>query len=90
MVAPFKVLNMVLGGGILRSGGETKLVMYIDIIGTWLFGIPLGLLTSNVFNLPIYWVYFILSLEEVIRFIISFIIFRNKKWMKNIDVGLQQ
>lgn len=35
LIAPFKVINMILGGGILRSGGRTKYVMVIDIIGTW-------------------------------------------------------
>ena len=46
LVAPFKVLNMILGGGIIRSGGRTKYVMYIDIIGTWIFGVPLGFLAA--------------------------------------------
>lgn len=81
LIAPFKVLNMILGGGIIRSGGKTKYVMYIDIIGTWCFGVPLGLLSAFMLNLPIYYVYFILSLEECIRFGISLIVFRNKKWM---------
>ena len=43
LVAPFKVLNMILGGGIIRSGGRTKYVMFIDMTGTWCFGVPLGL-----------------------------------------------
>ena len=35
LVAPCKVLNMILGGGILRSGGRTAYVMVIDLVGTW-------------------------------------------------------
>ena len=31
VVAPFKVLNMIVGGGIIRSGGKTDYVMYIDM-----------------------------------------------------------
>lgn len=34
IVVPFKVLNMILGGGIIRSGGRTKYVMFIDMVGT--------------------------------------------------------
>ncbi|MDD6793922.1 MAG: MATE family efflux transporter [Clostridiaceae bacterium] len=79
-----KISNMILGGGTLRSGGNTKLVMLIDIIGTWLFGIPLGLLCAFKLNLPIYEVYFILSLEEVVRLLISLIIFKKRLWMKNL------
>lgn len=82
LVAPFKVLNMILGGGIIRSGGKTKYVMMIDLVGTWVFGVPLGLLAAFVFQLAIPYVYFILSLEECIRFCISIAVFRRKHWMQ--------
>ena len=85
LVAPFKVLNMILGGGIIRSGGRTKYVMYIDIIGTWIFGVPLGFLAAFVLKLPIPYVYFILSLEECIRFAISVGVFRKKKWLQQLE-----
>ena len=81
LIAPFKVLNMILGGGILRSGGKTDAVMVIDLIGTWGFGVPLGLLAAFVFRLPIPQVYFILSLEECVRFAISMGVFRSRRWM---------
>lgn len=86
LVAPFKVLNMILGGGILRSGGKTKYVMFIDIIGTWGFGVPLGLFAAFVLKLEIPYVYFILSLEECVRFGISVIVFRRKKWMQSLGM----
>ena len=88
IVAPFKVLNMIIGGGIIRSGGKTKYVMIIDIIGTWLFGIPLGLLTAFVLDLSIPYVYFILSLEECVRFCISLVVFRRKKWMNSLEADM--
>ena len=84
-VAPFKVLNMIVGGGILRSGGRTEYVMYIDLMGTWLFGVPLGLLSAFVFELTIPWVYFILSLEECVRFAISMAVLHRKKWMRSLS-----
>lgn len=84
-VAPFKVGNMILSGGVLRSGGRTEYVMGIDLVGTWGFGVPLGLLAAFTFELPIYWVYFILSLEECIRFGIGGVIFRRKKWMRSLE-----
>ena len=82
IICPVKVLNMILGGGIIRSGGDTKTVMCIDLTGTWIFGVPLGLLTAYVFHLSIPYVYFILSLEEVIRLLISLVIFRRKSGCK--------
>lgn len=84
LVAPFKVLNMILGGGIIRSGGRTKFVMYIDMIGTWGFGVPLGLLAAFVLKLSVPYVYFILSLEECLRFAISMVVFRKRNWMNRL------
>ena len=83
-LCPVKVANMILGGGILRSGGKTKYVMYIDIIVTWLFGVPMGLLAAFIFHLPIASVYLLLSLEEVIRLLISIFLFRRKIWMNQL------
>lgn len=84
LAAPFKVLNMILGGGILRSGGRTAYVMGIDMLGTWGFGVPLGLLGAFVRRLPIASVYLLLSLEECIRFAISMAVFRRKRWMRRL------
>lgn len=85
LVAPFKVENMILGGGIIRSGGKTKYVMVIDMIGTWIFGVPLGLICAFVLKLSIPYVYFILSLEECVRFAISVVVFRRRKWMQSLQ-----
>lgn len=84
-IAPFKVQNMIVGGGIIRSGGKTKYVMLIDLIGTWVFGVPLGLFSAFVLKLPIPYVYFILSLEECVRFGISIVVLRRRKWMQNLE-----
>lgn len=84
LVSPVKVCNMILGGGIIRSGGRTKYVMWIDIIGTWLFGVPLGLFAAFVLKFSIPYVYFILSLEEIVRLLISIVIFRKKGWMESL------
>lgn len=85
IVAPFKVLNMILGGGIIRSGGKTSYVMIIDTIGTWGFGVPLGFVSAFILRLPIPYVYCILSLEECVRFAISLVVLRKRKWMKSLE-----
>lgn len=84
VIAPVKVLNMILGGGIIRSGGKTKYVMWIDITGTWVFGVPLGLLAAFVWKLPVTYVYFLLSMEECVRLGISFVLFKKKIWMESL------
>lgn len=84
LIAPFKVANMILGGGIIRSGGKTSYVMVIDIIGTWGVGVPLGCIAAFALRLSIPYVYFLLSLEECVRFAISVAVFRKKKWMQSL------
>lgn len=87
VLAPVKVANMVLGGGIVRSGGKTAYIMVIDLVGTWLVGVPLGLTTAFVFHLPVEWVYFILSLEELVRLGMTLAVFKRKGWMNRLAVS---
>lgn len=84
VLAPVKVANMILGGGIVRSGGKTTCIMMIDMAGTWLVGAPLGLLTAFVLRLPVVWVYFILSQEELVRLGLTLVAFRRKTWMTSL------
>lgn len=85
LFCPVKVLNMVVGGGILRSGGKTKYVMAVDIFGTWVFGVPAGLLAAFVWKLPIAPVYFLLSLEECVRLGMNLWIFKRRIWMRSLE-----
>lgn len=81
LYAPVKVENMILGGGIIRSGGNTRIIMIIDIVGTWCIGIPLCILAAYVFQWGIAGVYTLLTTEEIFRLIVSLVIFRKRKWM---------
>ena len=85
LYAPVKVENMILGGGIIRSGGNTKIIMIIDIIGTWCIGIPLCIIAAYVFQWGIVGVYALFTTEEIFRLIISLIIFRKRKWMRSLS-----
>lgn len=81
LYAPVKVENMILSGGIIRSGGNTKIIMVIDIVGTWCIGIPLCLLAAYVFRWGIVGVYALLTTEEIFRLVVALVIFRKRKWM---------
>ena len=81
LYAPVKVENMILGGGIIRSGGNTKIIMIIDIVGTWCIGIPLCLLAAYVLKWEIVGVYTLLTTEELFRLTVSLIVFKRRKWI---------
>lgn len=81
LYTPVKIENMILGGGILKSGGDTKTVMLIDIVGTWGMGIPLCFAGAYLLQWGIVGVYALLTSEEILRLAVSLVIFRKKKWM---------
>lgn len=81
-----KVFNMVVGGGVLQAGGQTKFMTLVNIIGTWGCGVPFGFISAYVFKFPIWWVYFALSLEEYVRLAISVWLLKSRRWMKNVAV----
>ena len=79
-----KVSNMIIGGAVLRSGGQTKYTLYLDMFGTWGIGVPMGFVSAFLLKLPIEWVYLLLSSEELVRMIIGLKLMFSKKWMVNI------
>lgn len=83
---PCKMFNMVNITGILRSGGDTKAALLLDTLGVWFWALPLAYLGGIVWRLPIYWVYCLIMTEEFLKFVFSFIRYRQKKWLKNLVI----
>jgi len=81
---PFKSFNWVNIVGILRSGGDTKAALTLDITGVWCVGIPLAYLGGILLGLPIYFVYAMVALEEIYKFIFGFKRYKKKIWLKNL------
>lgn len=79
-----KVGNMVLAGGILRSGGNTLTTMLIDMAGTWGVGIPLGLISAFLLQLPVPAVYFLITLEECVRLLLGWLAYRKGRWSRRL------
>lgn len=81
---PFKMFNTMNVVGILRSGGDTRAALFIDVSGVWFMGIPMAVLGGLILHLPIYIVYAMVFIEEVYKFILGIIRYRKKKWLRNI------
>ncbi len=81
---PFRMFNLVNIVGVLRSGGDTKASLLLDITGVWCVGIPFAFLGGIVLGLPIYYVYAMITIEEVYKFILGFKRYKQKKWLNNI------
>lgn len=76
--------NMTIMIGVLRSGGDTRFALFTELFTIWAIGVPLAFLGAFVFHLPVYWVYLLVSVEELVKFIASFKRLKSKKWIKNL------
>lgn len=79
-----KVMNMVICQGVLECGGDTKFILINNIIGPICIGIPLAMLSFFVLHLPIYGMFSLVTMEEVVRLVIGYIKYRKSDWARNI------
>lgn len=86
LFSPFRMFNYVNVVGVLRSGGDTAMCLFIDTSGVWFIGIPLAFIGGLVLKQPIHIVYAMVMLEEVYKAVIGYIRYRQKKWLKNLTV----
>jgi Na+-driven multidrug efflux pump len=77
----FNATNIV---GVLRSGGDTRFTLFLDVTFLWVLTIPLGAFAGLILKLPIYLVYLCLMSDEIIKFLIGIWRFRSRKWIRNI------
>ena len=84
-----RVTNMIMIAGILRSGGDTWFAMVLDICTVWLVGIPMALLGTFVFHLPVYWVVTMVLADEITKFVGGLYRFRSRKWINNLAHSMQ-
>ena len=84
IIYPFKIINLHGVNGILRSGGDTHFSMFTDIGCLWGIGVPIGYISAVVFKMPVYWVYLLIGLEEIIKSIIIIIRIKKDKWLHRV------
>ena len=85
---PAQMFNYVNGVGALRSGGDTKMCLFLDTSGVWAIGVPLAFLGGLVWKLTICQVYALVMLEEVYKMVLGYWRYRQKKWLKNLAAEL--
>ncbi len=80
----FQATNSIMTKGVLRGGGDTKMLMLADNIFLWVASIPLGALAGLVFHLPAFWIYFALKIDQVLKAVWCVIRLRSGKWIKKV------
>ena len=84
VVVLFQATNSIMTKGVLRGGGDTKMLMLADNIFLWVASIPLGILAGLVLHLPAFWIYFFLKVDQILKAVWCVIRLRSGKWIKKI------
>ena len=84
LIVVFQSMNSIMMKGVLRGGGDTKFLMAADILFLWIASVPLGALAGLVWELPAFWVYFFLKIDQIIKSFWCVFRLRSGKWMKGI------
>jgi putative MATE family efflux protein len=81
-VQPAKVLNSILGNGILPSGGDPKYVLLCHVVGSYGIGVPVAILSGFILRLAVWGVFGSRALEEVLKTIFFLMRYRTPAWYK--------
>ncbi|MCR4648393.1 MAG: MATE family efflux transporter [Lachnospiraceae bacterium] len=85
LIIVFQGTNSIMTKGVLRGGGDTKILMIADNVFLWALAIPLGILAGFVFKLPPFWIYICLKSDQIVKTFWAFLRLRSKKWIKKIS-----
>jgi putative MATE family efflux protein len=84
-VQPAKVLNSVIGTGILPTGGDTKFVLFSHVISSYALGLPVAWICGIVARLGAWTVFGSRALEEVVKAVILVLRYRNSSWHRKLE-----
>lgn len=87
IIVLFQATNSIMTKGVLRGGGDTKVLMIADNVFLWVASIPLGALTGLVLHMPPFWIYFFLKIDQVLKAVWCVIRLRSGKWIKKIKAA---
>jgi len=65
---PIKNTNLVQMCGVLRSGGDTKISLFLDLMDVWLIALPLGVICGIWLRWDILIVFAVMMVGEIIKF----------------------
>jgi putative MATE family efflux protein len=87
LVIIFRATNSIMTKGVLRGGGDTKMLMLTDNIFLWVLSIPFGCLAGFVFHWPAFWIYIALKADDIVKTIWCVARLKSEKWIKKISTG---
>lgn len=88
MVAPIRVLNVVLIVGVFRGGGDAGFSLAAEGVTMWTIGVPLAFLGAVTLRLPVEQVVLLITLEEIVKCVIALFRLRSNRWLHEVAIGM--
>lgn len=82
---PLKYENHMIICGILRSGGDTKFLLFGEVFSMWLIGVPLVYIAGLIWSWPIWFVMLFNNVEELSKLIIFLPRVLRGKWLNDLS-----
>ncbi|MHB8133739.1 MAG: MATE family efflux transporter [Anaerolineaceae bacterium] len=79
-----RVSNLIIFIGLLRSGGDTRFALILEMCSIWLIGVPSAFIGAFVLDWPVFGVYALVLSEEVFKLIFVLPRVKSKKWINNL------
>lgn len=76
--------NNIMVIGILRSGGDTTFIAVLESCTVWLVGVPLAFAGALWWHLPVFVVYILISLEEIVKLLFAYIRIKSNRWVRDV------
>lgn len=87
LIVVFQATNSIMTKGVLRGGGDTKMLMLADNLFLWVLSIPLGYVAGFILQLSPFWIYVCLKSDQITKAVWCVIRLHSGKWIKKIKVG---
>lgn len=87
IIVIFQATNSVMTKGVLRGGGDTRVLMLADNVFQWFLALPLGILAGFVLHMPAFWIYIGLKSDQIAKTIWCVFRLRSGKWVKKIKTA---
>jgi len=84
VIVIFQSANSIITKGVLRGGGDTKVLMIADNVFLWIVSIPLGYLAGLVWHWSPFWIYFCLKMDQFLKAFWCMYRLKSGKWVKKI------
>ncbi len=81
---PLRMMNATTFVGVLRSGGDTRFALVVDVGSVWFVGTALAFLGAYILHWPMVWVFALVTLMEVSKTAVGLPRVLTNQWARNL------